>query len=97
MMRTLVTYVSRTGNTRKVAEAIRQDQGRPRTQGTRQVDSPDGYDLTFVGFPIEHRFSPAEPAATFLSREVGELPLCRTPDDKSRPGRRIRPRGLRGF
>lgn len=68
-MRTLVTYLSRTGNTRKVAEAIFEAiTGDKDLTELAQVDSTDGYDLTFVGFPIEERFSPAEPAATFLRR-----------------------------
>lgn len=68
-MRTLVTYVSRTGNTRKVAEAIFDEiAGNKELKELGQVDSLDGYDLMFVGFPIEERFSPAEPAATFLRR-----------------------------
>lgn len=70
-MRTLVTYVSRTGNTRKVAEAI--FEGIPGDKELKElglVDSLDDYGLTFVGFPIEEGFSPAEPAATFLRRQV---------------------------
>lgn len=68
-MRTLVTYVSRTGNTRKVAEAIFDGiTGDKELKELSEVDGLDGYDLTFVGFPIEERFNPAEPAATFLRR-----------------------------
>ena len=64
-MTTLVTCVSRTGNTRKVAEAIFDGiTGDKDMKELRQVESLDCYDLTFVGFPIEERFSPAEPAAS---------------------------------
>lgn len=77
-MRTLVSYVSRTGNTRKVAEAIFDGiTGDKDMKELGQVESLDGYDLTFVGFPIEERFSPAEPAATFLRRpEVAGRPIA---------------------
>lgn len=70
MMKVLVTYLSRTGNTKKVAQAIfSQIQGTKDIKELEQVDTLDGYDLTFVGFPIEG-YGPAKPATEFLQKYV---------------------------
>jgi len=67
-MKVLVAYVSRTGNTRKVAQAIfDQIQGPKEIKELSQVDSLHSYDLAFIGFPIEG-YAPAKEAGVFLER-----------------------------
>ena len=69
-MKILVTYVSRTGNTKKVAQAIfDQIKGTKDVKELEQVDTLDGYDLAFVGFPIEG-YGAAKPAADFLQKNA---------------------------
>lgn len=69
-MKVLVTYVSRTGNTKKVAEAIfDQIREAKEIKELQQVDALDGYDLVFVGFPIEI-YGPAKAAADFLEKQA---------------------------
>jgi len=57
-MKTLVAYISRTGNTKKVAQAIHDE-----VPGEKDLmpicDVPDSstYDLIFLGFPV-HQFGP---------------------------------------
>ena len=68
-MRILVTYLSWTGNTRKVAEAVRD--GLPdETQlcDYREAGDVSSYDLVFVGFPIHDIGQPAVEAREFLAR-----------------------------
>ncbi|MFW9911775.1 MAG: flavodoxin family protein [Candidatus Thorarchaeota archaeon] len=53
-MKTLVTYYSQTGNTKKVAEAIFGEiEGPKEIIPIGQVASVDQYDVIFVGSPIE--------------------------------------------
>lgn len=69
-MKVLVTYVSRTGNTKKVAEAIfKEIKGTKEMKDLEQVGGLEGYDLAFVGFPIE-AYGPAKPAAAFLEKHA---------------------------
>jgi flavodoxin len=52
-MKTLVTYMSQTGNTKKVAEAIYEAlAGEKEIKPLSEVKNLEGYDLTFIGFPI---------------------------------------------
>lgn len=52
-MRVLVAYMSKTGNTKKVAEAIYGEiDADKEIKRIRDVDSLDGYDLSFLGFPV---------------------------------------------
>ncbi|MDD5595118.1 MAG: flavodoxin family protein [Candidatus Omnitrophica bacterium] len=52
-MKVLVAYISWTGNTRKVAEAIySQIQAEKEIKEFSQVTNLKGFDLVFVGFPI---------------------------------------------
>jgi len=49
-MKVLVAYVSRTGNTKKVAEAIFQGmQEEKEIKELQNVGNLEGYDLTFIG------------------------------------------------
>jgi flavodoxin len=65
-MKVLVTYYSQTGNTKKVAEAIFEAvEGDKEIKELGAVDSLEGYDLTFVGFPMQ-AFGPAKQASEFL-------------------------------
>lgn len=69
-MKILVTYVSRTGNTKKVAEAIfKEIKGTKEIKTLDQVDGLEGYDLAFIGLPIE-AFGPAKEAADFLEKHA---------------------------
>lgn len=69
-MKVLVAYLSRTGNTKKVAQAIFDEiKSTKEIKELEQVSSLDGYDLAFVGFPIE-AYSAAKPAAEFLQSKV---------------------------
>lgn len=67
-MKVLVAYVSRTGNTKKIAEAIFEEiQADKEIKELGEVDSLEGYDLAFIGYPIM-RFVPAKPAWEFLKK-----------------------------
>ena len=53
-MKVIVTYMSQTGNTKKVAEAIFQEiMGKMEIKPMEEVSSLDGYDLAFVGSPMQ--------------------------------------------
>lgn len=68
-MKVLVTYISLTGNTRKVAEAIFQEiRAEKDMKEFGEVKDLDGYDLIFVGFPIHGFGQPAEEAQNFLKK-----------------------------
>lgn len=59
-MRILVTYYSLTGNTKMVAEAIFEVLPEPKElKPIAQVADPSGYDLVFVGFPVQSHSVPA--------------------------------------
>ena len=65
-MKVLVTYTSRTGNTRKVAQAIYEEiEEEKAIKEFDDVTTLDDYDLVFVGFPLEN-FGPCEKAKEFL-------------------------------
>ena len=68
-MKTLVTYFSKTGNTRKVAEAIYQalDEGDKEIKPMQEVNSVSDYSLIFCGFPV-HSHSVPVPAQNFLKK-----------------------------
>ena len=67
-MKTLVAYLSQTGNTRKVAEAIFDEvQGEKAIANLNELDGLDGYDFYFVGFPIQ-AYGPAHAARVFLGK-----------------------------
>ncbi len=65
-MKFLVTYMSQTGNTKKVAEAIHGEIAEDKDiKELNDVGNLDDYDFAFIGFPI-HAFGAAEPAKKFL-------------------------------
>ncbi len=65
-MKVLVAYMSQTGNTKKVAEAIYGAIPAPKDiKRVEEVTSLEGYDLSFLGFPM-HAFGPDEPVINFL-------------------------------
>ncbi|NLG38234.1 MAG: flavodoxin [Clostridiales bacterium] len=67
-MKVLVAYMSKTGNTKKVAEAIYQElDGEKAILPVEQVVDTSGYDLTFLGFPVQ-RFGP-DPKTVGLLRK----------------------------
>ncbi len=67
-MKTLVTYFSQTGKTKLVAEAIYGAiQGEKEIKEFGQVDALEGYDFSFIGFPII-AFGPAPQGKEFLEK-----------------------------
>src|SRR5450759_1732416 len=69
-MTTLLTYVSNTGNTRKVAEAIYDElPDEKEIKEISEVSSREGYDLSFIGFPINAN-GPNPKAAEFLEKST---------------------------
>jgi flavodoxin len=67
-MKVLIAYISRTGNTKKVAQAIFEEiKAKKELKELSQVKGLEGYDLTFIGFPIEG-YGPAKEAADFLEK-----------------------------
>jgi flavodoxin len=69
-LKMLVTYMSKTGNTKKVAEAIYGEiECEKEIKPSDEVNSLDGYDLAFLGFPI-HSFGPDKKAKRFLEEQT---------------------------
>jgi len=69
-MRVLVTYFSKTGNTRKVAEAIFEEVPGPKEiKVLDEVKGLEGFDLSFVGFPIL-QFGPPPQIRTFIEKQA---------------------------
>lgn len=68
-MKILVAYYSKTGNTRKVAEAIYKalDESDKEIKPMEEVESLDDYYLIFCGFPV-HSHSVPLAAQSFLKR-----------------------------
>jgi flavodoxin len=72
-MKVLVAYMSWTGNTQKVAEAIYDAIPQPKEiKRVEDVTSLEGYDLAFLGFPI-HNLGPDERAKTFAIETMNKL------------------------
>jgi len=73
-MKVLVSFVSWTGNTKRIAEAIFQGiAGEKEIKPFEEITDTAPYDLVFVGFPIHGFGEPAEEAVHFLSeRCVGK-------------------------
>jgi flavodoxin len=92
-MRALVAYTSKTGNTKKVAEAIYEalDCEKEIMPIDQAVDI-GGYDLSFLGFPVQ-RFGPDPKAVTILrkhcqsGRDVALFVTHAAPEDEGQlPG-----------
>lgn len=67
-MKVLVAYMSQTGNTKKVAEAIFGEiQSEKEIVNAKEVTSIEGYDLAFLGFPI-HNLGPDTKTKKFLQK-----------------------------
>ena len=60
-MNVLVTYFSRSGNTKKVAKAIYEELAEPKKFSEIDMSQKlDEYDLVFLGFPIENYWCPKD-------------------------------------
>jgi flavodoxin len=69
-MKVLITYRSQSGNTKKIAEAIYDViDAEKDIQPIQEVESLEGYDLSFIGFPIEG-FGPNKSIIEFLEKHT---------------------------
>ena len=69
-MKTLVTYMTQTGNTQKIAEAIYDElEGEKEIKPIGDVSDLEGYDLAFIGFPVL-QFDVPPVVKTFLSEKT---------------------------
>jgi flavodoxin len=67
-MKVIIAYMSQTGNTRKIAEAIFGEiQEEKKIKELNEIDDLEGVDLAFVGFPI-HGFGVPEEVKRFLEK-----------------------------
>jgi flavodoxin len=67
-VKTLVTYYTDTGNTKKVAEAIYEALGgKKEIKSLKDVDNLKAYDLVFIGSPM-HGFGLCEDVKKFLEK-----------------------------
>jgi flavodoxin len=67
-MKVLVAYMSQTGNTRKIAEAIYGEiPDNKEIKRIEEVESLNGYDMTFLGFPV-HGEKPEKKVADLLAK-----------------------------
>jgi len=65
-MKVLVAYMSSTGNTKKIAEAIYTEiAAEKEIRPVSEVESLDGYDLAFLGFPT-HGYGPDKKTRSYL-------------------------------
>ena len=69
-MKVIVVYYSQTGNTKAVAQAIfKEIRAVKCLKELKEIKSLEGYDLSFVGFPM-HYGSPAKQAKGFLEKHT---------------------------
>lgn len=69
-MKALVVYLSQTGNTRRIAEAIYDALSCKKELKTfTEVKNLEDYDIVFAGFPV-WQFGPAEPARKFITENA---------------------------
>ncbi len=69
-MRTMVTYMSSSGNTRKVAEAAYDGlRGDKEIRPIEDIDDLNGYDLVLLGFPVVGEGAPGK-VRRFLARKA---------------------------
>ena len=70
ILKILVTYSTRTGNTKKVAEAIHEEINKDKSIiDMKDLSNLDGYDLIFFGCPIE-TFGPSKEVRDFLKKHT---------------------------
>jgi len=75
-MKVLVAYMSRTGNTKKIAEAIYDAIPQPKEiKRVEDVASLEGYDLSFLGFPMR-ALGPDGKVKTFLKTHVKDRSIA---------------------
>mgnify|MGYP001026409345 CR=1 FL=1 len=75
-MKVLVAYMSYTGNTKKVAEAIYGAISEPKEiKRVEDVTSLEGYDLAFLGFPMR-ALGPDRKVKTFLKTHVKDRSIA---------------------
>jgi flavodoxin len=68
IVKVLIAYMSKTGNTKKVAEAIFEEiEDEKEIKTIDQVDNVEGYDIAFLGFPI-HQMGPDKKTAKLLEK-----------------------------
>jgi len=67
-MKVLVAFMSLSGNTKKIAEAMYNEiQEKKEIKELNEIDNLEGFDFTFVGFPM-HGFSAPDEAKNFLDK-----------------------------
>lgn len=72
-MTTLVTYLSTTGNTQTIADSIFEAvPGEKEIKPLDEVKSVDGYDLVFVGFPVQSGGAPKKVKEFLEGRAAGK-------------------------
>lgn len=72
-MKTLVAYMSQTGNTKKIAEAIYGEiAGAKDIENIEDLNNFDNYDLVFVGFPILQANIPENVSKFILENVAGK-------------------------
>lgn len=72
-MKTLVTYMSQTGNTKKIAEAIYEEiDGEKDIEKIEEISNLSRYDLVFVGFPIIQANIPENVSKFVLENAAGK-------------------------
>jgi flavodoxin len=71
-VKVLVAYMSKTGNTKKVAEAIFEGiDGEKEIKAIDAIDSIAGYDVAFLGFPI-HQMGPDKKTVRWIEKHCVE-------------------------
>lgn len=67
-MKIIVAYMSLTGQTKKIADAIfREIREEKEIKKLAEIDNLEGYDFAFIGFPM-HGFGAPEEAQSFLKK-----------------------------
>ncbi|MFX0043256.1 MAG: flavodoxin family protein [Candidatus Hodarchaeota archaeon] len=75
-MKTLVAYMSQTGNTKKIAEAIYDTiSGEKEIKQLKEIDSLEDYDFTFIGFPV-HQGGPPAKAKKFIEKKAKDRKIA---------------------
>ncbi len=75
-MKVLVSYLSQTGNTKKIAEAIFEEiKTEKELKPLKEVNSLEGYDFAFIGFPV-HGFGPTKNAADFIKKHATDKKIA---------------------